>query len=267
MHRVGTRKTEAAMKVALTGAASGIGAAVARKLRKAGHHVTAFDIQDPGPVADCWIRTDFADPVSIESAVQAAGGPFDALINNAGIPPKPDNAVRVLAVNFYGLRRFLDGMLPTLAQGAAVVNTASRAGAMWRDNLEQVKALLAVSDAASLGEFVQMHNIDAVRAYNLSKEAVIVLTMARTEEMLARGLRMNSVSPAAVSTTILDDFVAAFGEKVARNVARVGRPGEVDEIADVIVFLASPQSRWLNGVDLVVDGGMSAMIQSENLGI
>ena len=158
-------------------------------------------------------------------------------------------------------------MLEKLAQGAAIVNTASRAGAMWRDNLEEVKALMALDTPDALPDFVAQRNMDHVRAYNLSKEAVIVLTMAETEALIARGLRMNSVSPAAVSTGILDDFVSAFGERVARNIARAGRAGTPGEVADVIAFLAGPDSRWLKGVDIAIDGGMGAMTQSDQLGL
>ena len=85
--------------------------------------------------------------------------------------------------------------------------------------------------------------------------------------MADRGLRMNSVSPAAVSTGILDDFVNAFGDKVANNLKRVGRAGTADEVADVIVFLSRPESHWVRGNDVVIDGGMSAMITAEKLGL
>ena len=80
------------------------------------------------------------------------------------------------------------------------------------------------------------HEIDATRAYNLSKEAVIVYTISQTERMIQKRFRMNSVSPAAVSTGILDDFTKAFGEKVAKNIARAGRPGHPEEIADIIFY-------------------------------
>lgn len=255
------------MRIAMTGAATGIGAAVAQKLTAAGHEVVGFDITRPEDAAR-WVETDLGDPSSIAAALDAVDGPFDALINNAGLPPRdePGRAEQILLVNFFGLRQFLDGMLDKLAAGAAIVNTASRAGAQWRDNLEEVKALMAL-DPPDLPRFIAERGIGATRAYNLSKEAVIVLTMSRTEEMIARGLRMNSVSPAAVSTGILDDFVTAFGPRVAQNIAKVGRPGLPDEVAEVIVFLASPQSNWLKGIDIVVDGGMGALAQCEMLGL
>lgn len=207
------------MKVALTGGASGIGEKLAEKLMSEGNSVYAFDLHEPSVEVTEWIKTDLSEPASIDATVAKAPSGFDALINNAGLPPREGMGELILRVNFFGLKRFMDGMLTHLAPGAAIVNTASRAGAFWRDNLEQVKALMA-ADPDALPQFIDRHQIDATRAYNLSKEAVIVMTMARCQDMIARGFRMNSVSPAAVSTGILDDFVTAFGPKVAAKIGR-----------------------------------------------
>ncbi|WP_299475496.1 SDR family oxidoreductase [uncultured Roseibium sp.] len=252
------------MRVALTGGSSGIGAEVARKLGDLGHEVTAFDISEPEVAVAEWIETDLSSPASIQAAVWRASGRFDALLNNAGLPPRDGLEQKILQVNWFGLRSFMDGMLEKLVPGGAIVNTASRAGAMWRDNLEEVKALMSLQPDG-LPAFISERGIDATRAYNLSKEAVIVMTMAETENMIARDLRMNSVSPAAVSTGILQDFATAFGDRMARNVARAGRPGLPEEVADVIVFLASPESGWIKGQDITIDGGMSAMAVTDNL--
>ena len=254
------------MRVALTGAASGIGAEVAARLKEDGHHVTAFDLADPGAGVDRWIPVDLSDAAAIDRAVAGVEGPFEALINNAGLPPRDGLQEQILALNFFGLRRFLEGMLPKLSAEASIVNTASRAGARWRENIDEVKALLDLP-RADLPGFIAERGITPVRAYDLSKEAVIVLTQALTERLIAKGLRINSVSPAAVSTGILQDFAAAFGERMSKNVARVGRPGHAAEVAEVIVFLASPKSNWIKGQDLVVDGGMTAMATCDALGV
>ena len=254
------------MKVALTGGASGIGAKLAEKLVAERHEVHAFDLNQPETDVTEWVQTDLGDAASIDAAAARASSGFDALINNAGLPPKEGMAELILRVNYFGMRRFMDAMLDKLSPGAAIVNTASRAGAFWRDNLDQVKALAALNSDA-LPEFIEAQGIDATRAYNLSKEAVIVLTMARCEAMLARGFRMNSVSPAAVSTGILDDFVTAFGPKVAANIKRAGRPGHPEEIADVIAYLISPESHWIKGQDIVIDGGMGAMAMTDIMGL
>ena len=71
--------------------------------------------------------------------------------------------------------------------------------------------------------------------------------------------RFVTVSPSAISTGILDDFVKAFGPMVAANLARVGRSGTPEEVAEMINFALSPAASWINGVDLVTDGGMGAM--------
>jgi len=254
------------MRIALTGGATGIGSEVAVKLKQAGHEVHAFDINEPQVDIDKWIETDLSNDASIATALAAANGPYDALINNAGLPPRDGLTEKILRVNFFGLRTFLTGMLGKLNQGASIVVTASRAGGKWRENLDQVKSLLTL-EQNKLSSFITDHNIDPTRAYNLSKEALIVMTMADTEQIVSQGFRINSVSPAAVSTGILDDFVTAFGEQVTKNVARTGRPGEPEEIADVIMFLASEQSRWIKGQDIVIDGGMSAMLLSDALGL
>ncbi|MCP4319275.1 MAG: SDR family oxidoreductase [Hyphomicrobiales bacterium] len=255
------------MRVALTGGATGIGAAVAAKLKTKGATVVAFDLNEPQKNVDRWIAVDLSNPASISKAVAVADDPLDALINNAGLPPRPGLEGVILSVNFLGLVQFTNAMIPKLNKGSAIVNTASRAGAAWRENIEQVKALFAVSEPSELDEFIKAHEIDYIRAYNLSKEAVIVWGIAQTERLIAMDLRMNSVSPAAVSTAILDDFETAFGEKMAKNVARVGRPGLPEEIADLIVFLVSNEGRWLKGNDFTIDGGMSALAVADQLGL
>ena len=154
------------------------------------------------------------------------------------------------------------GVIAKLNQGASIVNLASRAGRDWMANTDQTKRLAQSADGAS---FVRDEGIDATRAYNLSKEALILWTMSESEELSNQGFRINSVSPAAVATGILDDFIAAFGEVVAKNVARAGRPGTPEEIADVVAFLLSDKSRWIRGADIWIDGGMGAFAVSDRL--
>ena len=254
------------MHVAITGAATGIGAEVVLKLKNQGHTVTAFDLVEISQNVNNFTQLDLSNNTSIEEALKNTKGTFDALINNAGIPPRENTEQKILMVNYIGMKTFLDGMLSKLNHGASIVNTSSRAGSMWQENLKQVKRLMQLS-ASELSNFISSENIDPVRAYNLSKEAVNVLTMSRTEELLAKGLRINSVCPAAVSTNILQDFTNAFGEKVVKNIAKAGRPALPEEIADIILYLISPQSGWVKGQNITIDGGMSAIITSDILNL
>jgi NAD(P)-dependent dehydrogenase (short-subunit alcohol dehydrogenase family) len=255
------------MRVALTGGATGIGAATAARLKRDGHEVISFDLNEPEANVDQWIKIDLSEPQSIDQAATAATGQFDALINNAGLPPREGLSELILNVNFFGMKQFMLAMLDKLKPGSAIVNTASRAGAMWRQNIDEVKALMALSGLEELPAFISERNIDHIRAYNLSKEAVIALTIAETEPLLARNLRINSVSPAAISTGILEDFKTAFGEKTAKAIERAGRAGYPEEVADVICFLLSEDSRWIKGQDITIDGGKSAFAQTDMLGI
>lgn len=256
-------------RIVVTGCASGIGAACARILKsRSAVHITGLDVATPsGSDIDAFVAIDLADPASIARAVGAIQGPFDALLNVAGLPPRPGREAGVLAVNFIGTRNFTHRMLPQLAPGASIVNMASRAGHRWPAGIEQVKRLLALADDADLAGFVAAERIDTVRAYDLSKEAMIVWTMAATEPLIARGLRMSSVSPGAVDTRLFVDFVAAFGPGVERNVARAGRPGRPEEAAEVAVWLASPESGWIKGADICVDGGIGAFTSADRLGL
>jgi len=253
------------MHVALTGAASGIGAATLARLNADGHRVTVFDIAEPAAAAD-WIAVDLFDMAAISDAAARANGPFDALINNAGLPPREGNAVEVLSVNVFGMIAMADALIPKMSPGGAIVSTASRAGSAWAENIDQVTALLALPGPEALAGFIAAHDIDPLRAYHLSKEAVIVWTVTQTAALLERGLRANTVSPAAVETRILEDFKAAMGDRATRGIAMAGRASSPEEIAELIVFLAGPESSWIRGTDITIDGGVSAMVAAEKLG-
>jgi NAD(P)-dependent dehydrogenase (short-subunit alcohol dehydrogenase family) len=251
---------------AVTGVASGIGAALAARLLARGCRVTGFDVRPPAGAAFPCHAVDLGELAAIPAALAAAAGPFDGLCNNAGVSPRPGHEVAILTINYFAQRAVTRTLLPRLAPGASIVNMASRAGARWRENLEQVKRLAAL-DPKDLAAFVRDERIDAARAYNLSKEALIAWTVGESEAMTARGLRLNAVCPGAVATGLLGDFAAAFGEAMARNVARAGRPGQPQEIAAVADFLLGADSGWLRGAEISPDGGMGAFAASDAMGL
>lgn len=255
------------MRVAITGAATGIGAETCKILKARGDEIVAFDIKPPEHDVDAFHQIDLSDMDAIAEVAASVDGPFDALLNIAGLPPDGDNAALILAVNVWGLRKFTLEMIDKLSEDASIVNMASAAGGQWRANIDQVKAFLALTEDVGIEEFCRHHEIDATRAYNLSKEAVIVWTMAQTEQLIARGLRMNSVSPGGIATGIFQNFREAFGERVDVVTARTGRPGNPNEVAELAVFLASPESHWIKGTDVPINGGGPAMMISDQLGL
>lgn len=248
---------------AVTGVASGIGAELARILTVQGHRVIGFDIQHTVENIDRFIPLDLNDADSIQQAAQAVSEPLDGLCNNAGLPPRDGLEETILQVNFLGTRALTYAVLPLLRPDASIVNMASRAGHGWRDGVEQVKRLGRLKRRDQLAQFIVDEKLDATRCYNLTKEAVILWTLAEAETIVNRGIRINSLSPGGIATGILGDFQRAFGAKMARNVARAGRPGRPDEIAKIAAFLLSPASNWIKGTDIAIDGGMGAFNQAD----
>ncbi len=252
---------------AVTGVASGIGAKLAATLKSQGHTVLGYDIHETSANIDHFIPLDLNDGASILAAANCTPCKLDGLCNNAGLPPRAGLEAAILQVNFLGTRAFTNAMLAHMKPEASIVNMASRAGHGWRDNLEQNKRLAALRSADQAAQFASDEGINATRCYNLSKEAMILWTVAMTQEMIGRGIRINSLSPGGVSTGILDDFKRAFGEQMARNVERAGRTGTPQEIAEIAAFVLSPASNWLKGADIAIDGGMGAFNMADLLGL
>lgn len=251
---------------AVTGVASGIGAELAAILKQRGHTVIGFDKTQAAGV-DSFIEMDLDDPASIEAAAAQIDTPLHGLCNNAGIPPRDGWEELILSVNFLGQRQFTKTMLPHLKPGASVVNMASRAGRHWQENAEQNKRLAALTRKDQLAQFVADEGLNPTTCYNLTKQAMILWTFAMTEPLLAKDIRVNAISPAAVDTGILDDFKRAFGDKVIDNINRAGRAGSPKEIAEIAAFVLSPESFWIKGADIHVDGGMGGFTQTDELGL
>lgn len=252
---------------AITGVASGIGAELARILKARGDKVIGFDITPTDINVDQYIPLDLGDPASIATAAEACPANLSGLCNNAGLPPREGLEATILQVNFVGTRAFTDAMMPKLGAGASLVNMASKAGHGWRDNLDQVKRLAAITSPDDLPDFIATEGMNTTRAYNLSKEAVLLWSLATTERMINADIRVNSLSPGGIATGILDDFRKAFGDAMAKNVARAGRPGNPEEVAEIAAFLLMPESNWIKGTDIAIDGGMGGFNMTDTLGL
>jgi NAD(P)-dependent dehydrogenase (short-subunit alcohol dehydrogenase family) len=246
----------------VTGAASGIGDAVARRLLAAGAHVTSLDIREPQAPVDEHIPCDLSEPAAIDAAVAAIEGDLDGLCNVAGIPGTQP-AELVFAVNFLGLRHLTETLLPRISNGGAVVNVASTAGFQWSTRLPLILEALATSSVEEGREWLQAHAPDDVAPYHFSKELVTVYTMAASLRFAQAGVRLNAVSPGPVETPILGDFEESMGKEVLDSVkAIVGRHGTPDDIAPLVVFMLSPAAGWVNGENLIADGGAVAAVLS-----
>jgi meso-butanediol dehydrogenase / (S,S)-butanediol dehydrogenase / diacetyl reductase len=238
--------------VIVTGAGSGIGAATARRFAEEGASLVLVEAsadhlettaKDLGAASVLTHETDVSDQTAVEAMVGAAVerfGQLDVLVNNAGVAPNgsvteaPVEAWRkVMGTDldgvFYGCRAAAPHLVRT--KGCIVnVSSVSGLGGDWNMSF-----------------------------YNAAKGAVTNFTRALALELGTQGVRVNAVNPSLTVTGMTEDMMgdkalmAAFAERIP-----LGRPATPEDVASVIAFLASDDAGFVNGVNLPVDGGLSA---------
>jgi NAD(P)-dependent dehydrogenase (short-subunit alcohol dehydrogenase family) len=247
--------------VVVTGGASGVGAALLDLLAEIGApEVTVVDRKAPeGPHAR-FVEADLSNPAGVDTVIAAVEGPVDVLFNNAGVAATLPAPV-VLAVNYLAVRRLSEGLLDRIRRGGAIVNTASTAGGGWAEHLGPISELLDLDDWQAALTWLDV-NLDAVGgdSYAFSKEVVRVWGMRHSRTTISRGVRTNSVCPTAIDTSLLADFRSTMGEKlidwtIEQATGSVMTPREV---ATALAFLGSDAASYVNGHDLVADGGFNA---------
>jgi NAD(P)-dependent dehydrogenase (short-subunit alcohol dehydrogenase family) len=235
---------------AVTGGASGIGAAIARRLMAGGARVAVLDrdVSSP-PEGALAVQADVTDDASVRAAVDRVlqeWDRLDVLVNNAGIGSQgtvadnPDDEWhRVLDVNLLGIVRTTRAALPALRRSpsAAIVNTGS------------------IAATAGLPQRA---------AYSASKGAVHALTRAMAADHLGEGIRVCAVAPGTADTPwvgrLLDSAEDPAAERAALEARQPhGRLVSADEVADAVAYLANPRSTSTTGVVLAVDGGMQEL--------
>ncbi|MEH3155146.1 MAG: coniferyl-alcohol dehydrogenase [Gordonia paraffinivorans] len=246
----------------VTGTASGIGQAVARRLLAAGAQVHGLDRKPPTADLTSHTEVDLADPSSIDAAVAALPvGDIDGLINVAGIPGTAPGD-QVFAVNALAVRHLTGALVGRIRRGGSVVVVSSIAGAMWPARLEQIRAVLATASFADGARWFA-ENPQEGNAYTFSKEVATVYALSMAVPLVEHGIRINAVMPGPVETPILPDFEASMGKDVLDGVrALLGRHAQPEDIADAVVLCVGDEARWVNGNALVVDGGLTGGVLS-----
>jgi 2-hydroxycyclohexanecarboxyl-CoA dehydrogenase len=242
-------------KIALvTGGASGIGAATARRLAAEGARVAIGDVNEEGARAVAGEiegfahRLDVTDTDSVAAAVAAVEaelGPIGVLVNNAGtdlfsffVKTDPGLWDFVLGVNLRGTLAVTHAVLGGMQERreGAIVNVASEAGRV-----------------GSQGSAV----------YSAAKAGVIGFTKAIAREAARYRVRVNAVAPGPIETPLLNAAPAVYGEVGERlkqgmiDATQLGRAGEPEEVAAAIAFLACEDASYVTGQTLGVSGGLS----------
>ncbi len=251
----------AGKQVVVTGAATGVGAALLDLLAEIGApEVTVVDIKAPSGPHARFVEANLSDEAAVADAISRIDGRVDVLFNNAGVAATQPPRV-VLAVNYLALRRLSEGLLERIPEGGAVVNTASIAGGRWPEHLDAINELLEIEAWDEALDWVEA-NLERVGgdSYSFSKEVVRVWGMRHSRTTMARRVRTNSVCPAPVDTPLLEDFKATMGQgildwTVGQSTGAYMTPSEV---AMPLAFLGSAAAAYVNGHDLVADGGFNA---------
>ena len=240
-------------KVALvTGGSRGIGAAIAKRLAADGASVAITYAKDASAASAVVkaieraggkavaIQADAADAEAVKGAVEKAVATFgrlDVLVNNAGTAiPKPfeettlEEIDRVFNINVRGVIVTTQAALKHMNNGGRIINIGSAVG-------ERVLT-------------------PGLVPYSATKGAVKIFTQALSREVGSRGITVNNVQPGPIDT----DLNPAAGEWAVpqKAVTALDRYGSVDEIAAMVAFVAGPDSSYITGANLTVDGGMNA---------
>jgi 2-hydroxycyclohexanecarboxyl-CoA dehydrogenase len=236
-------------KALVTGGASGIGAAIARRLAAEGAQVTIGDLNldeatdVAGEISGLAIELDVTDLGSAQAAVDAAQPPIDVLVNNAGTDEfgffaqtTPEQWQKVIDVNLYGVLNCTFAALPGMQEAGygRMVNIASEAGRV-----------------GSKGSAV----------YSAAKAGVIGFTKVMAREGARFGITANAIAPGPIETPLLmraREF-GEIGEKVIETMkagTQLRRLGQPEEVAAAVAFLASDDASYVTGETLGVSGGL-----------
>lgn len=225
----------------VTGAASGIGRAVATRLRDAGAETVFSDLHDqpPADLSDVDYRVlDVTDEAACAAlAEELSGAGLDILVNNAGIALEEGylgesdlEAVRqTIDVNLLGVFHCMKHFAPLVRDGGSIINTASA--------------------SATVG-------VPGYGGYAATKAALVSLTRVAAMELGEAGVRVNAVCPGTIDTPMEDgDSEEA---RFTRRAAALGRIGQTDDLVGLYHFLASDEARFISGQAIYVDGGLTA---------
>lgn len=246
---------------AISGAATGIGAAIAGQLQQRGDRVISIDLRDADICAD--LATGEGRQQAIDRVRALAPEGLDGLIPCAGLGPSVKSPSLIARVNYFGATVLVEGLADVLVDGAAVAMIASNSAAMAQ-NSPYTDALLSGDEQAGC-ELADA--ADPYSAYAGSKLALCGWMRRQCPELARRNIRINAVAPGIVATPLTDSVMSDpdLGQAMKDFAASVplGTVAQPQQIADVVLFLLGAGASYMSGSVLFVDGGYDAVLRPD----
>lgn len=250
-------------KYAVTGAASGIGAAIVSKLKSLGNEVITVDLRGADINAD--LSTDSGRKEAIAAILKAAPEGLDGFVPCAGVGPQVPTIALIPKINYFGTVDMVEALKDALVKKkGSVVLISSNSATLMEYNKDYTNALLA-HDEAKACEIVTP--LDGQTAYGGSKFAVACWMRKNNQDYARAGVRVNALAPGYTETALTkagkDDPVYGPSIKAFVDSIPIGRPGLPEDQANAAVFLLSPEASFIAGVVLFTDGGHDALFRPD----
>jgi NAD(P)-dependent dehydrogenase (short-subunit alcohol dehydrogenase family) len=247
--------------IAVTGSASGIGAAIRSRLESEGARVIGVDLRDADVLAD--LSNAAGRKAAVEALEQIA---LDALVVCAGLGPHVADLAAIASVNYFGAVELLGGLRAVLARGTepTAVAVSSNSASLPGAESSLVDVCLSGDEAAarSLAATLAGHQV-----YAGSKLAMTrwLRRNAPQPEWAGAGIRLNAVAPGPVSTPLLQAGLdhPLYGPAIRDFPVPTGGPGTATDVAAAVAFLLGPEARYICGSVLFVDGGTDALVRGD----
>lgn len=245
---------------AMTGGATGIGAAIKHRLREEGNQVIVVDIKDADIIAD--LSSKEGRQAAIAGIREAAAGGLDGLITCAGLGSNVTNHPLITQVNYFGTVELVAGTRDLLAAKRGAVVLISSNSAPMNQSPEFVEVLLAGEEQKAISVSA---TITAQEVYSGTKKAVACWMRSNAAGYASAGIRMNAVAPGYTQTPMTEQVEndPTYGQAIKdfMDSIPVGYPGKPEDQAAATSFLLSPEARFICGSVLFVDGGHDAMFR------
>jgi len=251
---------------AVTGSASGIGAAIRTRLESDGWRVIGVDLPGRGQEVEADLASPAGRGAAVAAVLDAADGRLDGLVPGAGLGPHLPTRGPLVAVNYFGAVEVLDGLLGALGAGdqpAAVLISSNSISMTPMPDPTLVDRLLAGDETAALAA---CERFDGPSVYAMTKVALARAGRARVQAWGDAGVRLNLVAPGPVRTPLLqatrdDDELGKFVDLLP---IPLGHEAEASEIAGPVAFLLGPDASNIHGSLLFVDGGSDALFRPDH---